>query len=102
MTNEDTLLPRFFGLYRIRPKGGNNVRFVVMNNVFNTSLQIHERYDLKGSVVGRMASEEEKQKKNPILKDMDIDKHIFLGNFKTELFYNQIESDCSVCIVVEF
>lgn len=34
------------------------VRFVIMNNLFDTGLQIHERYDLKGSTLGRTAGKE--------------------------------------------
>jgi hypothetical protein len=39
-----------------------NVRFVVMNNVFATSLAIHHRFDLKGSTLGRHASQSERSK----------------------------------------
>lgn len=39
-----------------------NVRFVVMNNVFATSLAIHHRFDLKGSTLGRHASQSERNK----------------------------------------
>ena len=31
------------------------VRFVVMNNVFRTDLELHRKYDLKGSTYGRTA-----------------------------------------------
>ena len=47
MENTNTLLPRFFGLHRVKPKGGRQVRFVVMGNVFETQKKIHERFDLK-------------------------------------------------------
>lgn len=73
MENPDTLLPKFFGLHRIKPTGGRQVRFVVMENVFRTQKEIHERYDLKGSIFGRAASEEEKKKmkNNVTYKDVD-------------------------------
>jgi 1-phosphatidylinositol-4-phosphate 5-kinase len=32
---------------------GAKVRFVVMGNLFCTDLEIHRRYDLKGSTLGR-------------------------------------------------
>ena len=35
-------------------------------------LQVHKKYDLKGSTVDREASDKEKQKKEPTLKDMDF------------------------------
>lgn len=48
MQNPSTLITRFYGLYAIKPrKVGHNVRFIVMNNVFDTQLPIHIRYDLK-------------------------------------------------------
>lgn len=31
------------------------VRFVVMNNVFRTDLDLHRKFDLKGSTYGRTA-----------------------------------------------
>ena len=49
-----TLLQRFFGLYMCK---FNDIKmhFVVMNNVFNTSLKIHYKYDLKGSTYKRIS-----------------------------------------------
>lgn len=49
-----TLLQRFFGLYMCI---FNDIKmyFVVMNNVFNTSLQVHYKYDLKGSTYKRIS-----------------------------------------------
>ena len=35
-------------------------------------LQVHRKYDLKGSTVDREASDKEKAKKDPTLKDMDF------------------------------
>ena len=31
------------------------VRFVVMNNIFRTDAELHRKYDLKGSTLGRTA-----------------------------------------------
>ena len=96
MTNPDTLLPKFFGLHRIKPTGvrklkninyekrkpnffkkkktkkGRQVRFVVMGNIFASHKRIHERYDLKGSKLGREVSDAEKQR---------------LGGIKTFFFF---------------
>ena len=47
-----TLLQRFFGLY-VCIFDDTKMHFVVMNNVFNTSLQVHYKYDLKGSTYKR-------------------------------------------------
>ncbi|KAN0012253.1 hypothetical protein ACTFIU_007551 [Dictyostelium citrinum] len=65
----NTLLPRFFGMYRLKGKlkFGNNsnvsyytsthrdIIFVVMANLFynKQKLEIREKYDLKGSTIGR-------------------------------------------------
>jgi len=61
--NPNTLLPRFYGLYRVKPHRGSQVRFVVMSNLFATNLLIHERFDLKGSDVGRYTSQAERARK---------------------------------------
>ncbi|GMF25531.1 unnamed protein product [Phytophthora lilii] len=49
----DTFMTRFFGCHGLTMYG-KTVFFVVMQSVFATSLQIHERFDLKGSWVGRL------------------------------------------------
>ncbi|KAF4042906.1 Phosphatidylinositol-4-phosphate 5-Kinase [Phytophthora infestans] len=51
--NSDTFMTRFFGCHGLTMYG-KTVFFVVMQSVFATSLQIHERFDLKGSWVGRL------------------------------------------------
>lgn len=51
-----TLITRFFGLHKIKyvKEGGvQRIYFIIMANVFNTTRQIHVRYDLKGSKLGR-------------------------------------------------
>ena len=47
------------------------VRFIVMNNLMQTDLEIHRKYDLKGSTQGRFSG----LAPNPsaILKDLDVD-----------------------------
>lgn len=56
-SHKDTLLTKYLGLYDLRvPTAGfgatNNgykvFHLVIMSNVFNTPLDIHERFDLKG------------------------------------------------------
>ena len=69
------------------------VRFIVMNNVFNTHLKIHEKYDLKGSTVDRAASEKDRQKKDVILNDRDINTPIYLGKEKTRRVVDQLMMD---------
>ncbi|XP_014773204.1 phosphatidylinositol 5-phosphate 4-kinase type-2 beta [Octopus bimaculoides] len=66
-----TLLPQYLGMYRITV---NDVEtyLVVLRNVFSPRLTIHKKYDLKGSTVDRQASDKEKAKDLPTLKDNDF------------------------------
>lgn len=49
----NTFVTRFFGCHALKMYG-KTVFFMVMQSVFDTKLQIHERFDLKGSWVGRL------------------------------------------------
>lgn len=51
--NPNTFMTRFFGCHGVTMYG-KTVYFVVMQSVFDSNLQIHERFDLKGSWVGRL------------------------------------------------
>jgi 1-phosphatidylinositol-4-phosphate 5-kinase len=54
LNNPDTMLQRFYGLHTLY---FNNVKmhFVIMNNVFVTNIQVHYKYDLKGSTYQRLS-----------------------------------------------
>lgn len=93
MNNPNTLITRFYGLHRIKPSHGRNVRFIVMNNVFITDKKMHEIYDLKGSTVGRLASDKERRKQMPVLKDLDLNKHLYFGKERKRQFLQQIRLD---------
>jgi hypothetical protein len=69
VTHPDTLLCRIYGMYRVVCKQGT-FRFVVINNVFDTSRIIHERFDLKGSMINRRAVPSDYVR--TIYKDQDI------------------------------
>ena len=69
--NPRTLLPKFLGLYCIKA-GGKKIRILIMNNLVPSSVPIHQKFDLKGSSHGRQASEKEKSKSSPTLKDNDF------------------------------
>jgi len=95
MSNPNTMLTRFFGLHRVRIHKGNVINFVVMGNVFVPDREIHERFDLKGSSVGRAATAPQKLKPDCIFKDLDFGGHrkIKLGPIKAKLFFDQLEND---------
>mmetsp|Transcript_31814 Transcript_31814/g.73051 ORF Transcript_31814/g.73051 Transcript_31814/m.73051 type:complete len:500 (-) Transcript_31814:72-1571(-) len=70
-----SLLPRYYALYRLSPDFGRAVRLVVMNNIFAARQEVHVRYDLKGSTLGRHAALEgikESNKDKVVLKDLDL------------------------------
>ena len=97
-----SLLTRFFGMYSVTvdaetpksagilatakqhfmPPKSDEYVFVIMNSVFPAegSKFISERYDLKGSTVGRECSDEEKLRRgsNAILKDLDLAREVEL------------------------
>jgi len=98
--NDNSLLTRFMGLHRVKPHKGRQVRFLVMGNLFSGPLKIHQRFDLKGSTVGRELSAAARQKKNPTFKDMDfrrLNKKIPLGPMR-ERFLQQLEEDCKFLV----
>jgi len=73
----DSLLPRYLGLYAFNGPSTSGSsshrkhRFVLMANVFAGARRIHCKYDLKGSTHGRRSNKKERQKKSPVLKDLD-------------------------------
>lgn len=66
-----TLLPQYLAMYRLTVDNVEHY-MVLMRNVFTGHLRVHRKYDLKGSTVDREASDKEKAKKDPTLKDMDF------------------------------
>lgn len=92
----NTFITRFYGLHRVKMYHlRRKLRFVVMASVFDTPEKIHTMYDLKGSTVGRKASEEDR-KTGGVLKDLDLisDKRVLRFNkHVTEIFLDQIKHD---------
>jgi hypothetical protein len=77
-------------MYHLRRK----VHFVVMTSVFDTPAQINTIYDLKGSLVGRSATQKERDS-GGVLKDNDLlndSRKIHLGA-KKAAFMAQLEKD---------
>jgi len=93
--NPNTLVTRFYGHHCLTSVANRKrIRFVVMNNVFNTENYIHVKYDLKGSTFGRGASEREKQSGACILKDLDFaERKLLIGGARRALFLSQVKRD---------
>uniref|UniRef100_A0AAY4D9Q0 Phosphatidylinositol 5-phosphate 4-kinase type-2 gamma n=1 Tax=Denticeps clupeoides TaxID=299321 RepID=A0AAY4D9Q0_9TELE len=66
-----TLLPQFLGMYRVTVEN-EDTYLIVMRNMFSHRLVVHRKYDLKGSLVSREASDKEKVKELPTYKDVDF------------------------------
>jgi len=76
ISNPCTLLSRLLGLYKIKitkPSSVQRISFIVMNNLFYTNRTINRRYDLKGSLIGRVSTEQEREDATIALKDQDLD-----------------------------
>jgi hypothetical protein len=97
----ESFVVKIFGLYRLKiEKPHRNLYFIVMKNVCEDEInhKIHKKFDLKGSFIGRLASENERKKECPVLKDQDFKNLLLsLGN-KTEDFLNQLKADTDVSI----
>ena len=72
-----------------------------MDNIFSTNKEIHIRYDLKGSIIGRRELSEERNKDFKFdraayaLKEIDQEdhkKHILIGDKKDKIM-NQMKND---------
>ncbi|CAI5758350.1 unnamed protein product [Candida verbasci] len=100
-THPNTLISQFFGLHRVKMRG-RKVHFVVMNNLFPPHYEIHEKFDLKGSLWGRLTTN------GSTLKDLNYlqqNKKIKFGPEKKRLFFQQIESDVNLlkkCNVMDY
>ncbi|XP_021767030.1 phosphatidylinositol 4-phosphate 5-kinase 10-like [Chenopodium quinoa] len=90
----NSLLAKYYGLHATRPgSGGTKIYFVVMENLLRTEMQIHKRYDLKGSSQGRSATKNGTQ---PILalKDPEFDFCFYLDSSTQSQILEQIKLDC--------
>ena len=58
-TEGKTLLPHYLGMYRLTVNNAESY-WIVMKNMFRSSVMIHRKFDLKGSTVDRAASHKEK------------------------------------------
>ncbi|XP_054600897.2 phosphatidylinositol-4-phosphate 5-kinase, type I, beta a [Nothobranchius furzeri] len=96
--NPRTLLPKFYGLYCIQC-GGVTVRVVVMNNILPRAMQMHYKYDLKGSSYKRRASRKERAKASPTFKDLDFQEMhegLFFDADTYSALMKTLQRDCRV------
>ncbi|ETN15794.1 hypothetical protein F442_01839 [Phytophthora nicotianae P10297] len=98
MENPNTLITRFYGMHRVKMHHlRRKMHFVIMASVFDTPLDIHARFDLKGSRVGRHASPKEHERGSAgVLKDNDLlDKgfHLQMGMARRAIFLVQLRKD---------
>ncbi|EFJ44342.1 hypothetical protein VOLCADRAFT_106487 [Volvox carteri f. nagariensis] len=90
----DNLVIRFFGVHGVKQVHGRTVRFVVMHNMFNTDLQIHKKFDLKGSTDGRTTGPRvDPYDPKTIFKDLDLDLQFLLDPSSYDRVIRQITSD---------
>ncbi len=60
INHPQSLIIKFFGCHKIRfakSSKEDDIYFVIMENIFSTRREIHERYDLKGSTYKRFTKE---------------------------------------------
>jgi len=78
------------------------MHFVIMNNVFNSSLKVHFKYDLKGSTYQRISGDPIKDKNYEKynyqipMKDLDFlsrNEKILLLRDEKDMIMKEIESD---------
>lgn len=101
--NPHSLLVHYCGhyhvrLYRERADEWDDVHFLVMRNLMTppqAGLSVQELYDVKGSTVGRAASQKERAKASAILKDLDLMERAWPIDFgdQREAFLGQMASD---------
>ncbi|XP_063808415.1 phosphatidylinositol 5-phosphate 4-kinase type-2 gamma isoform X2 [Pseudophryne corroboree] len=90
-----TLLPQFLGMYRLSVDN-EDFYMLVMRNMFSHRLTVHKKYDLKGSLVSREASDKEKIKDLPTLKDVDflnLSQKVYVDEEQKKVFKDKLKRD---------
>ncbi len=93
--NPSSTIVKIFGMHRVKMYHLNRkIHFVIMASVFDTMAVIHQIFDLKGSLVGRSATENERAN-GGVLKDNDLVNDGVKLHFgsKKESFIQQISRD---------
>jgi len=90
-TNPNTFINKLYGLHAIKIQN-LEIFVVVMGNLFNTPIKIHEKYDLKFSWVNRSVKEHHADS-SVLGKDMDLERKLNVGPEKKLEIEKQLESD---------
>ena len=89
-------MTRFFAMYRVKMYHlRRNVKFVIMNCVFDTKRPIHAYFDLKGSVTGRKAKPNQDVKKDNDLRDLLPEGAIAIPPETRQRLRLQVQKDCN-------
>jgi 1-phosphatidylinositol-4-phosphate 5-kinase len=72
------MLTRFFGLLSSEVGDVENVHVLVMENLFPPQFKMKERYDMKGSWVGRRTKMDKPNRESSVLKDLDFNRKLNL------------------------
>ena len=103
--NPNSLIVRFFGLHKVRlAREQRFITVVVMENIFHTpdQFKMHERYDLKGSKVGRRSvkkTSKVRREYKGTLKDLDLgDRKIHVGVDSKAQLMGQLRRDVEFLI----
>ena len=100
--NPDSLIVRFFGLHKVRlAREQGYITVVVMDNIFANQdrLAVPERYDLKGSTVGRRVLKKGSKVRGVYrgtLKDLDLkdrNRRIVIGSSGKQQLMEQLKQD---------
>jgi 1-phosphatidylinositol-4-phosphate 5-kinase len=74
-----------------------------MNNLIPSHVQMHEKYDLKGSTFKRRANNQEREKESPTWKDLDfMERHpegLILDGDTYNALVKTIQRDCRVSLI---
>ena len=97
--NPDSMIVRLYGLHKVRlARLQRYISVVVMENLFynENNLKMNERYDLKGSTIGRRAwkgSKTSSDKFKKTLKDLDLSTTIAVGHEAKQQLMEQLRAD---------
>lgn len=91
------LLTRYLALYRVR-RGAQTFIFMVMENVLDKGIAMHEVYDLKGSTVDRKCETRKPTgsvRTSGIRKDLDLRRRLRMDTAVRAVVHSQMSVDVS-------